>query len=114
MISRTDLKEKNQFLVKLTERVNTPDHQDAWVFATTAVANVYPLVGETAQARTCLDESEKALDLFNTVETVIHASFYRVNAYYYQSKDDFMLYYKKASSPLPTYKNQTSRKRSKK
>ena len=76
--------------------MNKPDHQDAWVFATTAVANVYLQLGEAAKARTCLDESEKALDLFDSVETVVHASFYRVNADYYQSKADFTAYYKNA------------------
>ena len=76
--------------------MNKPDHQDAWVFATTAVANVYLQLNEAAQARTCLDESEKALDLFDAVETVVHASFYRVNADYYQSKADFTSYYKNA------------------
>lgn len=91
-----DPREKSQFLVKLAERVNKPDHQDAWVFATTAVANIYLQLDEAAQARTCLDESEKALDLFDSVETVVHASFYRVNADYYQSKADFTSYYKNA------------------
>lgn len=31
-----------------------------------------------------LDKSEKILDGFDSVETIVHASFYRVNAEYYQ------------------------------
>jgi 26S proteasome regulatory subunit N9 len=96
LIISLDPKEKSQFLVKLAERVNKPDHQDAWVFATTAVANVYLQLGEPAEARKCLDESQKALDLFDSVETVVHASFYRVNADYYQSQADFTSYYRNA------------------
>ena len=96
LIVSIDPKEKSQFLVKLAERVNKPDHQDAWVFATTAVANVYLQLAEPADARKCLDESQKALDLFDSVETVVHASFYRVNADYYQSQADFTSYYRNA------------------
>lgn len=35
-------------------------------------------------ARKDLDEAERILDSFDSVETVVHASFYRVNADYYQ------------------------------
>ena len=35
-------------------------------------------------ARKKLDECEKILDNFDTVETVVHAAFYRTNAEYYK------------------------------
>lgn len=35
-------------------------------------------------ARKDLDKSEKILDGFDSVETIVHAAFYRVNAEYYQ------------------------------
>jgi 26S proteasome regulatory subunit N9 len=49
-----------------------------------------------SQARTELDKAEKILDNFDAVETVVHASFYRVNADYYQAKMEFAPYYKNA------------------
>lgn len=35
-------------------------------------------------ARKELDKAEKILDSFDSVETIVHAAFYRVNAEYYQ------------------------------
>lgn len=49
-----------------------------------------------SQAREKLDQAEKSLDQFDMVETIVHASFYRVNADYFQVKNDFTAYYKNA------------------
>jgi 26S proteasome regulatory subunit N9 len=48
------------------------------------VASIQLQLGETEDARKRLDESEKILDSFDSVETVVHAAFYRVNAEYYK------------------------------
>jgi 26S proteasome regulatory subunit N9 len=41
-------------------------------------------LGDYEGARKDLDKAETILDSFDSVETVVHASFYRVNANYYQ------------------------------
>jgi 26S proteasome regulatory subunit N9 len=48
------------------------------------VATVKLELKDTDGARKDLDTSEKILDSFDSVETIVHASFYRVNAEYYQ------------------------------
>lgn len=45
-------------------------------------------------ARKDLDSCEQILDTFDSVENVVHASFYRVNADYYQAKHEFAPYYR--------------------
>ncbi len=68
----------------LVQKVNKPASQDAYVYATVAVASIKLRLGDYAGARTDLDRSESILDSFDSVETVVHASFYRVNADYYK------------------------------
>lgn len=53
-------------------------------------------IGNVSEARTELDNAEKILDNFDAVETVVHASFYKVNADYHQAKKEFAPYYKNA------------------
>lgn len=68
----------------MANKVNNPNSQDAYVYATVAVATVKRELGDLDGARKELDRSEKILDNFDSVETVVHAAFYRVNAEYYQ------------------------------
>lgn len=49
-----------------------------------AVATVKLELKNTEGARKDLDTSEKILNSFDSVETIVHAAFYRVNAEYYQ------------------------------
>lgn len=60
------------------------------------MASIHLKVKDVPEARTELDKAQKILDNFDAVETVVHASFYRVNADYYQSKAEFAPYYKNA------------------
>jgi 26S proteasome regulatory subunit N9 len=53
-------------------------------------------LGDFEGARKDLDKAEAILDSFDSVETVVHASFYRVNANYYQGKQEHASYYKNA------------------
>lgn len=64
--------------------MNKPASQDAFVYATVAVASIQLRLGDYDEARKKLDECEKILDGFDSVETVVHASFYRANAEYYK------------------------------
>ncbi|KAF4300974.1 hypothetical protein GTA08_BOTSDO06883 [Botryosphaeria dothidea] len=91
-----DDKERLAFLQSLADKVNKPASQDAYVYATVAAASVQLQLRDFPDARKKLDESEQILDSFDTVETVVHASFYRVNAEYYKSQHEFAAYYKNA------------------
>lgn len=67
----------------MANKVNNPNSQDAYVYATVAVATVKLELDDKEGARKDLDKSEKILDGFDSVETIVHAAFYRVNAEYY-------------------------------
>ena len=88
--------ERAKFLKALAEKVDKPASQDAFVYASTELASVLLKLEETSQAREKLDAAEKALDQFDSVETIVNASFYRTNASYFQVKSDFTSYYKNA------------------
>ena len=89
-----DDQERLSFLTTLASRVDKPASQDAYVFALTSVASVRLRLGQTAEARKDLNKCESILDTFDSVETVVHASFYRVSADYYQSQHEFANYYR--------------------
>ena len=78
----------------MAKRVNKPEFDEAHVYATTELASVYLRLGDAAKARKLLDEAQKALDGFDFVESVVHASFYKVNADYFSSKEDYTSYYR--------------------
>jgi len=82
------------FLTSLTKRVSKPSSQDAYVFALTALASVRLRLGQKAESRADLDKCESILDTFDSVETVVHASFYRTSADYYQQQNEFANYYR--------------------
>ncbi|KAG0647345.1 putative 26S proteasome regulatory subunit rpn9 [Hyphodiscus hymeniophilus] len=91
-----DSQERLSFLTAVANKVNNPNSQDAYVYATVAVATVKLELNDLESARKDLDKSEKILDGFDSVETIVHAAFYRVNAEYYQSKSEFASYYRNA------------------
>lgn len=53
-------------------------------------------LNEMDEVKKAIDTSEKILDRFDSVETVIYASFYRVSAEYYKAKAEYAQYYKSA------------------
>lgn len=53
-------------------------------------------LGQLDDARKDLDKAEKKLDVFDSIETLVHAAFYKVNADYYYAKQDFASYYRNA------------------
>ncbi|KAI5842603.1 hypothetical protein DFP73DRAFT_595962 [Morchella snyderi] len=91
-----DNQEALEFLTALAEKVNRDDSKDAYVYATVEVARVKLLLRDLEGARKALDDAEKHLETFDSVESVVHASFYRVNADYYNAKLEFASYYKNA------------------
>ena len=74
--------------------MNKPSSQDAYVYAKAAVASAELRLGQNDEARKDLDSCEQILDTFDAVENVVHASFYRVSADYYQAKREFAPYYR--------------------
>lgn len=90
----TDDQERLDFLTALASRVDKPTSQDAYVFALTSVASVRLHLKQIDETRKDLDKCESILDTFDSVETVVHASFYRTRAVYYQSKHEFAPYYR--------------------
>lgn len=91
-----DSQERLTFLTAVANKVNNPNSQDAYVYATVAVARVKLELKDQEGARKDLEKSEKVLDGFDSVETIVHAAFYRINAEYYQSKHEFAAYYRNA------------------
>ncbi|GLI75885.1 26S proteasome regulatory subunit [Penicillium ochrochloron] len=80
----------------LSNKVNKPESQDAYVYALADVANVKLRVPDLDSAQKDLAACQKVLDSFDSVETVVHASFYKVNADYYHTKQEFASFYKNA------------------
>lgn len=91
-----DHQERLTFLEDLAKKVDSEDSQDAYVYATVAVALTKLNLQNLDGARKDLDTAEKILDGFDSVETKVHASFYQTNATYYQTKQDFASYYRNA------------------
>lgn len=60
------------------------------------MANIQLQVQEYEAAKQKLEECERILETFDSVENVVHASFYRVSAEYHKMKMEFADYYKNA------------------
>jgi 26S proteasome regulatory subunit N9 len=78
-----DDKERLSFLTSLADKVDKPDSQEAYIYALAEVANVKQRLQNLDGAQKDLEKCQKVLDSFDSVETVVHASFYKVNADYY-------------------------------
>ncbi|MCJ1471542.1 26S proteasome regulatory subunit [Lambiella insularis] len=92
----SDDRERLAFLTDLTAKVNKPASQDAYVYSLVTTSEVKLRLQDYDGARKDLNKAESILDTFDSVETEVHASFYRTNASYYQAKHDFAAYYKNA------------------
>ncbi|KAK9421179.1 hypothetical protein AB5N19_04325 [Seiridium cardinale] len=88
--------ERLSFLQDLAKKVDNENSQDAFVYATIAVGLMKLRVDDDEGARADLDKAEKILDTFDSVETKVHAAFYRTNAMYYSSVSDYASYYRNA------------------
>lgn len=81
---------------EIVKRVDTPETQDVHVLASMEVAHYLLKAKQVELVKKTIDESEKTLDKFDSVETSIYASFYRVSAEYYKGQADYAQYYKNA------------------
>lgn len=84
-----DDNERLAFLTSLADRVNKPASQDAYVYATADVASVKLRLKDFDGARKDLDASQKILDNFDSVENIVRAAFYKINADYYHVRQCF-------------------------
>ena len=69
---------------KLTEKVNTPNTQEAFVLATMESAHFKLLLGNHEGTKQAMDQCEKILDAMDSVDLTVHASFYRVSGDYFK------------------------------
>ncbi|CAG8473224.1 3011_t:CDS:2, partial [Scutellospora calospora] len=92
----SDYNEALAFLTSLVEKVDTPETRDAYVLAVTETAYIKLRLFDLEGTKAAMDECEKILDTFDSVETIIHASFYRVCADFYKAKAEYAQYYKNA------------------
>ncbi|CAO3631551.1 unnamed protein product [Cunninghamella blakesleeana] len=88
--------ESVDFLQHIINKVDTPESKDVYVHAVMEAAHFQLLLGQVDEVKKVIDSSEKILDGFDSVETPIYASFYRVSAEYYKSQADYAHYYKNA------------------
>jgi len=91
-----DDQERLVFLTSLSHRVNKPSSQDAYVYAMAKVAKFKLRLKDFEGSQKGLERCQKILDSFDTVEAVVNAAFYEVNADYYYAKQEFASYYKNA------------------
>ena len=82
--SSLDDQERLGFFSDLARKVNKPASQDAYVYALVAGAEVKLRLQDLDGARKDLDTAEGILDNFDSVESEVHAAFYRTSAGYYQ------------------------------
>jgi 26S proteasome regulatory subunit N9 len=78
-----DNNEALEFMTGIVEKVNTTATQDAYVYASVETASIKLLLGDGETVRKDLDAANKILDTFDSIDNVIHAAFYRVNADYF-------------------------------
>ncbi|KAI8352077.1 hypothetical protein BD560DRAFT_409073 [Blakeslea trispora] len=92
----SDVNESVSFLNEIIAKVDTPETKDVYVLALMESAQFKLRLNQTEQVKKAIDDSEKILDGFDSVDTIIYASFYRVSAEYYKVKADYAQYYKSA------------------
>lgn len=80
----SDDEERLSFLQTVAKKADNENSQDAYVFASVAVARVKLDLDDLDGARKDLDAAERILDSFDSVESIVHAAFYDANANYYQ------------------------------
>lgn len=72
--------------------MDKPDSQDAYIYALADVASVKLRLPDLDGAQKDLATCQRLLDSFDSVETVVHASFYKVNADYYHVRSSLLAF----------------------
>ncbi|CEP09222.1 hypothetical protein [Parasitella parasitica] len=92
----SDLNESVSFLSEIIKKVDAPETKDVYVLALMESEQFKLKLNQTDDVKKAIEESEKILDGFDSVDTAIYASFYRVSAEYYKVKANYAQYYKNA------------------
>ncbi|KDE06781.1 26S proteasome regulatory subunit N9 [Microbotryum lychnidis-dioicae p1A1 Lamole] len=82
------------FLTRLAGKVDTPETREAYVLATMEAAYFKLLLGDNEGTKSAIDTCAKVLDAMDSVDLVVHASYYRVAGDYYKAKAEYADYYK--------------------
>ncbi|KAI5478256.1 hypothetical protein MNV49_005321 [Pseudohyphozyma bogoriensis] len=90
----TDGTQGLNFLTALVSKLDTPNTREAFVLATMESAHFKLLLGDGEGTKEAMDACEKILDGLDSVDLVVHASFYRVSGDYYKAKAEYADYYK--------------------
>lgn len=77
------------FLTTLTAKFDTPNTREAFVLGTMESAHFKLLLGDNEGTKEAMDQCGKILDLLDSVDLVVHASFYRVSGDYYKVRFSF-------------------------
>ncbi|KAF9974864.1 26S proteasome regulatory subunit [Actinomortierella ambigua] len=91
-----DINEAKAFLEKITVKVDKETTREAYVFAKMETAHYQLQLGEQDLVKKAMEECQKHLDTFDSVDPLINASFLRVSADYFKIKADYAKYYKHA------------------
>ncbi|SCV69735.1 BQ2448_1129 [Microbotryum intermedium] len=83
-----------EFLTTLTKKVDTPETREAYVLSTMEAAYFKLLLGDNEGTKQAIDECAKVLEALDSVDLVVHASYYRVAGDYYKAKAEYADYYK--------------------
>lgn len=73
-----------RFLNEIAEKVDIATTQEAFVFATMEAAHFQLVLGDLDGTKTAMEKCGKILEGFDSVETRVHASYYRVSGDYYK------------------------------
>ncbi|KAI9262370.1 hypothetical protein BDA99DRAFT_438760 [Phascolomyces articulosus] len=92
----SEIQDSVNFLNDIITKVDTEDTKDVYVLALMEAAHFKLLLNQYDDVKKAIEESDKILEQFDSVETVIYASFYRVSAEYYKAKAEYAQYYKSA------------------
>lgn len=65
-------------------KFDTPETREAFVLVTMERAHFKLLLGEADETKEAMDKCEKILDMLDSVDLAVHASFYRVSGDYWK------------------------------
>ena len=86
-------------------KFDTPETREAFVLVTMERAHFKLLLGEADETKEAMDKCEKILDMLDSVDLAVHASFYRVSGDYWKVSFSFSNPYFLPLGPLGPISN---------